>query len=262
MRKITSRVGIGVAVLSIVSVVTLGVALNHPTVLPEASDVKVVSESNEKTSENSTETNVGPDLKDGETSSPTSTSVNTDKHQSPTVTVGSNNNNDNVTSTETPHQVPSYSSPHGNGTRMTSVINTYPYKDKCPQDNMSYLAYNSVVCQAVSYVSWKAEEKWGITNTLSSPVTTSTYLHIADYHIYVPKTGVYVYIDNTPASYTIAVLTSDKVDHVMWVESVNGDGSINVSEYSVNFPGIGCHYADFCAREGISATGLRFVHFE
>ncbi|MBQ3320580.1 hypothetical protein IJG71_00375 [Candidatus Saccharibacteria bacterium] len=73
------------------------------------------------------------------------------------------------------------------------------------------------------------------------------------------------YVDQSPAPYTIAVSPRTALSpygHVMWVESVNADGSINVTEYNVNWPSIGCYLGDYCSRNNVGSAGMSFVHFE
>lgn len=141
---------------------------------------------------------------------------------------------------------------------MTDAVNTYPYKDNCPLDNAEYYAYGGSVCQTTSYVSWKAYEKWEITNTWGG----SSYNYVNASGYYVPKNGTYTYVNTTPAPYTIAVQTGGSYGHVMWVESVNENGSINVTEYNVSWPAIGCYAGDFCSHRGVGTTGTYFIHFE
>lgn len=146
----------------------------------------------------------------------------------------------------------------GNGSRWWGVGNTYPYQNNCPRDNVRYSAYGGAVCQCTSYASWKAKEKWGITNTWGG----NAYNYVNARGYYVPATGINTYVDRNPAPYTIAVQTGGQYGHVMWVESVNENGSINITEYNVNWPSIGCNIGDFCSRKNVGSAGMWFVHFE
>lgn len=146
----------------------------------------------------------------------------------------------------------------GNGTRSWSANNTYPYRYNCPQDNVRYSAYGGAVCQCTSYASYKALEKWGISNTWGG--NAYNYVNASGY--YVPKTGIRTYVDRTPAANTIAVQTGGLYGHVMWVESVNADGSVNVTEYNVSWASIGCYAGDFCSRNGVGSSNMWFVHFD
>lgn len=146
----------------------------------------------------------------------------------------------------------------GNGTRSWGANNTYPYRYNCPQDNVRYSAYGGAVCQCTSYASYKALEKWGISNTWGG--NAYNYVNASGY--YVPKTGIYTYVDRTPAANTIAVQTGGQYGHVMWVESVNADGSVNITEYNVSWASIGCYAGDFCSRNGVGSWNMWFVHFD
>ena len=145
----------------------------------------------------------------------------------------------------------------GNGNRWAGTSNTYPYAGNCPQDNVQYSAYGGAVCQCTSYASWKAKEKWGITNTWGG----NAYSDENGAGHYVPGSGIYSYVDSSPAPNTIAIWKSGPYGHVAWVESVNADGSINISEYNVNWPSIGCYIGDYCSRTGVGSAGVRFLHF-
>lgn len=146
----------------------------------------------------------------------------------------------------------------GNGSRWIGTGNTYPYRNNCPRDNVRYSAYGGAVCQCTSYASWKAKEKWGITNTWGG----NAYNYVNAKGYYVPATGINTYVDRNPAPYTIAVQTGGQYGHVMWVESVNENGSVNITEYNVNWPSIGCYIGDFCSRKNVGSAGMWFVHFE
>ena len=145
----------------------------------------------------------------------------------------------------------------GYGNRWAGTSNTYPYAGNCPEDNVQYSAYGGAVCQCTSYASWKAKEKWGITNTWGG----NAYSYENGAGNYVPSTGIYSYVDSSPAPYTIAIWKTGPYGHVAWVESVNSDGSINISEYNVNWPSIGCYVGDYCSRSGVGSAGVRFLHF-
>lgn len=62
-------------------------------------------------------------------------------------------------------------------------------------------------------------------------------------------------VDTHPTVGSIAVSNSGFYGHVMYVESVNGDGTINISQYNAFFDG---RYSE---RYGVSPSGLVFIHF-
>lgn len=146
----------------------------------------------------------------------------------------------------------------GNGVRSWGANNTYPYRYNCPQDNVRYSAYGGAVCQCTSYASYKAYEKWGISNTWGG----HAYNYVNAVGYYVPSTGVRTYVDKNPSANSIAIQLGGAYGHVMWVEGVNADGSINVTEYNVNWSSIGCYLGDFCSRNGVGSAGTWFLHFD
>ncbi len=61
-------------------------------------------------------------------------------------------------------------------------------------------------------------------------------------------------VDGNPRAGDIAASTSGTWGHVMYVESVNSNGTINISQYNVSLTGT---YSEAT----ISASGLQFIHF-
>lgn len=61
-------------------------------------------------------------------------------------------------------------------------------------------------------------------------------------------------VNSTPAAGTVAVSNAGTWGHVMFVESVNGNGTINISQYNVSLTGT---YSEAT----ISPNGLVFIHF-
>lgn len=62
-------------------------------------------------------------------------------------------------------------------------------------------------------------------------------------------------VDNTPTPGAIAVSNNGYYGHVMYVESVNGDGTFNISQYNASWDG------RYSTRSGVSPAGLVFIHF-
>lgn len=62
-------------------------------------------------------------------------------------------------------------------------------------------------------------------------------------------------VDSSPHSGDIAVWNVGYYGHVMFVESVNNDGTINVSQYNADWNGT------FSYAYHINASGLQFIHF-
>jgi surface antigen len=61
-------------------------------------------------------------------------------------------------------------------------------------------------------------------------------------------------VDSNPTPGSVAISTRGAFGHAMYVESVNGDGTINISQYNVNLDG---RYSTAT----ISPSGLYFLHF-
>lgn len=61
-------------------------------------------------------------------------------------------------------------------------------------------------------------------------------------------------VDNTPTAGSVAISTAGAFGHAMYVESVNDNGTINISQYNVNLDG---RYSTAT----ISPSGLYFLHF-
>lgn len=62
-------------------------------------------------------------------------------------------------------------------------------------------------------------------------------------------------VDGTPSPGAIAVSNSGFYGHVMYVESVNSNGTFNLSQYNASLDG------RYSTRSGVSPSGLVFIHF-
>lgn len=63
-------------------------------------------------------------------------------------------------------------------------------------------------------------------------------------------------VSGTPRRGDIAVAQWGSLGHVMYVESVNSDGTINVSQYNADYNGT------YSEAYGLSTAGLEFIHFK
>ena len=143
-----------------------------------------------------------------------------------------------------------------------SGANTYPWQDDCPEMQDRYVTYlngnkiGGYVCECVSYAGWKAYEAWGI------PLGWG--------HAYSWDDGARAdgrfYVDHTPAAKTIGQVDGSPYGHVFWVESVNPDGSVNVTEYNNAYAtklysGV-YRYGDFGARmiSASEASSYNYIH--
>ena len=139
-----------------------------------------------------------------------------------------------------------------NGTgAIGNGVNTYPKQNACPGDNLRYSFYGGYVCQCVSYTGWKVWERygylpsgWGNANTWDDSARAVGFR-----------------VDNIPEAGSVAVSNSGYYGHVMWVEGVNPNGTINVSEYNNSYSSVSHRDGDFGYRIGVSTAGLVFIHF-
>ncbi len=132
-----------------------------------------------------------------------------------------------------------------------SGANTYPWQGDCPGRQDDYLTYwedafgwhkiGGYVCECVSYAGWKAYEYAGVSLGWGNAYSWDDGARAAGY-----------LVDKTPAPNTIGQVDGYPYGHVFWVESVNDDGSINVTEYNNSYATYlysgSMHYGDFGAR--------------
>lgn len=142
------------------------------------------------------------------------------------------------------------------GPRSTSGYDTYPWRNACMYEgkgpwaviNWKSGGYGGLYCQCVDYAGWKVyeythgrvnAEMWGNANMWASSAQAYS--------------GIWV--DNTPAANTVAVSGYGGYGHVMWVESVNPDGSLNISEYN---------YYPYAFSTGVvtNPSGLSYIHLD
>ena len=146
---------------------------------------------------------------------------------------------------------------YGTGARTSSTLgsydpsNTYPWKGICPDSNLAFLTTWGYVCQCTSYAGWKASERWGVSYSNWGNANTWGY--------YAARAGYRV--DSVPAPNTVAVSTAGEWGHVMWVESVNANGTINISEYNNYYSAASHRMGDYGTRAGVGTAGLQFIHF-
>lgn len=140
----------------------------------------------------------------------------------------------------------------GGGIITEPGLNSYPYAGSCPGLNWRYTLagysgdsrFGGYYCECVSYAAWKVYEYWG----------RSVYWGDAnDWGYFASQSGLRV--DNNPEPYSVGFYTNQAWGHVIWVESVNGDGTINYSEYN------GAYVANFSYRTGVNANNFSYIHF-
>lgn len=146
-------------------------------------------------------------------------------------------------------------------------VNTYPWQNDCPKRQDDYVTYWSdafgthkiggYVCECVSYAGWKAYEAFGVAAAWGNAYSWDDVAKMLGYKV-----------DHTPAEDTIGQVDGYPYGHVFWVESVNADGSINVTEYNnayatYLYSGVS-RYGDFGSRR-ISKNELwqyNFIHLQ
>lgn len=145
--------------------------------------------------------------------------------------------------------------------------NTYPWQADCPGRQDDYITYwedawgvhkiGGYVCECVSYAGWKAYEAFGIAPAWGNAYSWDDRARELGYTV-----------DRTPAANTIGQVDGYPYGHVFWVEEVNADGSINVTEYNNAYATYlysgNSHYGDFGSRR-ISSNEVwqyNFIHFE
>lgn len=144
-----------------------------------------------------------------------------------------------------------------------SGANTYPWQGDCPNKQDFYMTYRDgyalggYVCECVSYTGWKAYEFYGLYLSWGNAYSWDDGARAAGY-----------VVDHNPEPNTIGQVDGYPYGHVFWVESVNGDGSISVTEYNNAYATYlysgDMHYGDFGART-IAAGDLwqyNFIHLK
>ena len=148
-----------------------------------------------------------------------------------------------------------------------SGANTYPWQADCPAKQDAYLTYwedaygvhkiGGYVCECVSYAGWKAYEAYGVAAAWGNAYSWDDGARRAGY-----------VVDKNPAPETIGQVDGYPYGHVFWVESVNSDGSINVTEYNNAYATYlysgSSHYGDFGSRT-ISAGEVwqyNYIHLQ
>lgn len=140
--------------------------------------------------------------------------------------------------------------------------NTYPWQADCPGRQDAYgttvngYYIGGLVCECVSYTGWKAYEAYGLVLAWGNAYNWDDRARAAGY-----------VVDRTPAAGTIGQIDGGAYGHVFWVESVNGDGSINVTEYNNAYAtqlySGKFRYGDFGARtiSAGEAKTYNYIHF-
>lgn len=148
------------------------------------------------------------------------------------------------------------------GLAYYSGANTYPWQGDCPGRWDAYMTYlggaalGGYVCECVSYAAWKVNEYYGLYLAWGNAYSWDDYARAAGYRV-----------DNSPSAGSVGQVDGYPYGHVFWVESVNGDGSINVTEYNNSWATYlytgSMHGGDFGARTITAGEvgAYNYIHF-
>ncbi|MBR3329212.1 CHAP domain-containing protein [Candidatus Saccharibacteria bacterium] len=123
------------------------------------------------------------------------------------------------------------------------------YGYECPRDWDDYttsvngVKIGGLICECVSYVGWKAYESYGL---------YLAYGNAYDWKWRAEADGYRT--DKVPEAGSIGWTSYGRYGHVFWVESVNSDGSIDVTDYNWNIDG------SFTARTISAANVSQFYY--
>lgn len=142
------------------------------------------------------------------------------------------------------------------GRVVASGTNSYPYQNRCPQENWYftgrfYYGYGGYICECTSYAGYKAYEYYGV--QISSWGNAKYWGNSALAHGYT--------YDSTPEAHTIGFSTAGVYGHVVWIETVNSDGTVDLSEYNNSYSSVSGSIADFGYRSHVPASSYRYIHF-
>lgn len=119
--------------------------------------------------------------------------------------------------------------------------NTYEWQNRCPQENATFMTYLNdnpayplgAGCQCTSYAGWKVWDRykiaidWGWNHAYGWAAAARVDSHVTR-------------VDHVPEADSMGQSDDWPFGHVWWVESVNSDGSVNITEY--NNPYATCLY--------------------
>lgn len=139
---------------------------------------------------------------------------------------------------------------------VSGGLDSYPYAANCPGANWRYsgviqTAYGGAVCECTSYAGWKAQEFWGYAIPWAADAKGWGY-----------AASIYgLTFNSTPAAHTIGVQYAGVWGHVVWIERVNADGTVDVSEYNNTYSSGGA-YASYGYQTGVPASEYYYIHFD
>lgn len=125
----------------------------------------------------------------------------------------------------------------------------YPARwDNAPQDSMvdSWGMYNR---ECVSYTAWKVYETYGYMPYWGGVGNANEWPGNAR--------RANIQTSSTPRAQSVAIWNVGYYGHAMWVEQVNDDGSIWISQYNYDYTG---HYSEMKVSAGMAAS-LTYIYF-
>ena len=108
------------------------------------------------------------------------------------------------------------------------------------------------VCQCTSYAGWKAYEYYGVViNSWGNAKTRGSGAVASGYKV-----------SSTPAAHTVGYSTAGVYGHVVWIESVNNNGTVNLTEYNNASSSKSGLPGDFGARYNVNPNIYRYIHLD
>ncbi len=145
------------------------------------------------------------------------------------------------------------------------AFNSYPWQDRCPQEqdmfidnlynNAGQLAYAGRYygCECTSYAAWKVHEHYGVDWVM--------WGNAGDWIYTAQALGVNISV-GVPVANSVGQAGGGPFGHVFWVESINSDGSLNVTEYNNAYAtqlySGDFHYGDFGSRTVSAAEATQY----
>ena len=111
-----------------------------------------------------------------------------------------------------------------------------------------------ITCQCTSYAAYKAVEYWGPRVRVTGWGNAYSWASAAR--------SLGYRVDRIPSANSIGQTASGAWGHVFWVESVNANGTINVSEYNNAYSSRSGQWGDFGYRVGVNPSEYYFIHFD
>ena len=128
------------------------------------------------------------------------------------------------------------------------------YGFACPRDNIRGILDTYYTCQCTSYAAYKAIEYWGPRVRVTGWGNAYSWASAAR--------ALGYRVDRIPSANSIGQTASGAWGHVFWVESVNTNGTINVSEYNNAYSSRSGQWGDFGYRVGVNPSEYYFIHFD